>query len=412
MNSAWQSAIIALGIGWAAVPTVGWAVPFQESGGQVVIEAENFDANIPRSSKTWTSETAETGYAGVGYLTALPNSGLSYASVSSAITSSPELQYQVNFTAAGTYYVWVRGHAATTLDDALHAGLDGTAPASSDKIKLTTTGVWNWTKTDTTAVIVSLVIPSAGLHTINVWMNEDGFKLDRIILTTSATFTPSGTGPAESPRGSADTTPPTISGVGASGITTSAATIAWTTNEASTTQVDYGTTTSYGQSTTLNSTLVTSHSVSLSGLSTGTLYHYRVRSKDTVGNEAIGTDNTFTTTAPSDTTPPTGSVTINAGAAATNSLSVTLTLSATDNSGAVSQMQFSNDGTTYSSPQTFAVTKTWTLSTGDGTKTISAKFKDAAGNWSNPATDTIALDTTPPGVTFTSPADGAVITSP
>ena len=78
----------------------------------------------------------------------------------------------------------------------------------------------------------------------------------------------------------------------------------WTTNEASNTQVDYGTTTSYGTSSTLNSSLVTSHSVGLTGLAASTTYHYRVRSSDAAGNLALSSDFTFTTSA-ADTTAPT-----------------------------------------------------------------------------------------------------------
>ena len=120
----------------------------------------------------------------------------------------------------------------------------------------------------------------------------------------------------------------------------------------------------------------------------------------------------ITTSAASATTLPSGSVTINGGAAGTHNPTVTLTLSATDNSGTVSQMQFSNDGTTYLTPEAYATSKAWTLTSGDGTKTVYAQFKDTAGNWSVAVSDTIVLDTTPPAITITSPVDGAVITAP
>jgi Concanavalin A-like lectin/glucanases superfamily/Purple acid Phosphatase, N-terminal domain len=94
-----------------------------------------------------------------------------------------------------------------------------------------------------------------------------------------------------------DTTPPIISAISATSITDTGATITWTTNEASDSQVEYGLTTSYGSSTTLDTTMVTSHSVPISGLTASTLYHYRVKSKDAAGNPQTGTDNTFTTTA-------------------------------------------------------------------------------------------------------------------
>lgn len=100
-----------------------------------------------------------------------------------------------------------------------------------------------------------------------------------------------------------DTTPPVISSVSAGSITSSAASISWTTDEQADTQVEYGTTSSYGQTTTLNSSLSTSHSATLSSLSSSTLYHYRVKSRDGSGNLSVSTDNTFTTTSPLPTLP-------------------------------------------------------------------------------------------------------------
>ncbi|MDM7995935.1 MAG: fibronectin type III domain-containing protein [Acidobacteriota bacterium] len=101
-----------------------------------------------------------------------------------------------------------------------------------------------------------------------------------------------------------DNQAPTITGVSASGITATGATISWTSNEAADSQVEYGTTLSYGTSTTLNSSLVTSHSQSLSGLAASTTYHYRVKSRDAAGNLATSGDYTFTTVDASDNTPP------------------------------------------------------------------------------------------------------------
>lgn len=92
-----------------------------------------------------------------------------------------------------------------------------------------------------------------------------------------------------------DVTAPTISNVSSSGLTQTQATISWTTDESSTTHLDYGLTTSYGSSSILDASLVRSHTVSLSGLSAGTTYNYRVRSRDASGNESISTNHMFTT---------------------------------------------------------------------------------------------------------------------
>src|SRR6266581_1519973 len=57
-----------------------------------------------------------------------------------------------------------------------------------------------------------------------------------------------------------------------------------TTNVAADSAVDYGTSTSYGSSTPVDSAMVTSHQVTLSGLAAGTTYYYQVSSTDSKGN--------------------------------------------------------------------------------------------------------------------------------
>ncbi|MCX6000573.1 MAG: fibronectin type III domain-containing protein, partial [Chloroflexi bacterium] len=102
----------------------------------------------------------------------------------------------------------------------------------------------------------------------------------------------------------ADTTAPVISGAAVSGLSSTSAVIAWNTDEPSTTQVEYGTTTAYGSVTTLDANLVNSHSVTLTALTPGTTYHYRLRSKDASSNEAVSLDGSFATATVPDTTPP------------------------------------------------------------------------------------------------------------
>ncbi|MEI7831644.1 MAG: Ig-like domain-containing protein, partial [bacterium] len=74
--------------------------------------------------------------------------------------------------------------------------------------------------------------------------------------------------------------------------------ITWTSDELSSSQVEYGTTTQYGSLSAVNGANVTAHQVSLTGLTPGTLYHFRVRSKDNAVDETISGDYTFTTKPP------------------------------------------------------------------------------------------------------------------
>jgi hypothetical protein len=196
-----------------------------------------------------------------------------------------------------------------------------------------------------------------------------------------------------------DTTAPTISAVASSLITTTGATITWTTNEAATTQVDYGTTTSYGSSSTLNSSLVTSHSVALTGLNPSTTYHFRVKSADAASNLATGTDNTFTTTTPPDTTAPTVAITAPTNGS-TISGTTTVTATATDpgtSPSLVKQVDFYVDGssipvaTDTTSPYSFPWNTTSPL-LANGTHTIAAKATDNAGNASAVASNSVTVN--------------------
>ncbi|MDG5466808.1 SBBP repeat-containing protein [Deltaproteobacteria bacterium IMCC39524] len=96
-----------------------------------------------------------------------------------------------------------------------------------------------------------------------------------------------------------------------------------------------------------------------------------------------------------DSAMPTGTVVVNSSNSLTNSYDVQLSLNASDDNSVVS-MQFSNDGLEWSTEEGYASTKDWSLGFGDGTKTVYARFKDVAGNWSSSVSDTIELDTLQP----------------
>jgi hypothetical protein len=86
------------------------------------------------------------------------------------------------------------------------------------------------------------------------------------------------------------------------------------------------------------------------------------------------------------------SITIDGGAAQTNSTKVTLTLAAIDQLSGVDQMSFSSDGNTWSTWEEFTKTRSYQLSSGDGTKTVHFRVRDSAGNIAKPVSDTIVLN--------------------
>src|SRR5207302_1065780 len=187
-----------------------------------------------------------------------------------------------------------------------------------------------------------------------------------------------------------DTTPPVISGVLVTSITGTGATIQWTTNEASDTQVEYGLTASYGSTTTLDPTLGTSHTAVVAGLTGRTTDHYRVRSRDAAGTLATSADFTPTTAA-LDTTPPTISLTSPLNGA-TVSGTITLTVTATDNVG-VAGVQYYLDNVALGTEQTTSpYSMSWnTTTSADGAHVLKAVARDAAGNTGQSAVVTVQV---------------------
>lgn len=128
-----------------------------------------------------------------------------------------------------------------------------------------------------------------------------------------------------------------------------------------------------------------------SGLPQGK-YTFRVRAVDGAGN--VGDYSGATVVAEVDTTPPLGSIIINAGAARTKNPVASLTLSASDLKG-VADMSFSNDGITWSGWVPYATSISWTLTPGDEFKIVYARFRDTVGNI-GVYSDDILFDTTGP----------------
>ncbi len=118
--------------------------------------------------------------------------------------------------------------------------------------------------------------------------------------------------------------------------------------------------------------------------------------------------NTATFTAvvagPADGTAPNGSVTIDGNAPYTNSVAVELDLTATDAVG-VTGYRVANGAdcsaatwVSVTASSSFSESLGHTLAASDGSKTVCAQYRDAAGNVSAMFTDSIVLDTTAPSI--------------
>jgi lysophospholipase L1-like esterase len=167
----------------------GGSGAYQPDGdGQFVMEAEHFDATTSAGGRDWVSDFT-AGYVGDSAMQSVPDS---FSKVTSSLNAnSPRLDYEVELAVASTLNVWIRGVGLSGSRDSVWVGVNGNDASATDGSL--TRDTYGWTR-------FGQINLSAGVHTFNVWMREDGSIVDRIFLTPLATV-PSGNGPPESPRG-------------------------------------------------------------------------------------------------------------------------------------------------------------------------------------------------------------------
>jgi hypothetical protein len=140
----------------------------------------------------------------------------------------------------------------------------------------------------------------------------------------------------------------------------------------------------------------TSHE--FTGLTDNQIYYYHVKAKDDANNEGAYSSSVSST---QDDSSPYGSMAIDAGATHTNTTSVTLNNSISDDASGLDEMRFKNEaGGVWSGWEPYGTTTIWTLDSGDGTKTVYAEFIDNVGNVFA-TSDDIVLDTGPPAAAST-----------
>ena len=206
----------------------------QDANGLAVWEAENFDTNTPSADHQWIFEMTPPGFSGLGTMYSLPELGATI-DLPGALTDSPGLSYQISFVKTGTHYFWFRGSDGG--GNSLTAGIDADDPTGTTLDNMDdfaaccgtrapggTSWVWVGGIDATPAGRATFTVASAGVHTIHLWMREDGQIVDKLLVTTDANFIPAGLGPPESARVGQATpprfNPPIISG--------SQVTITWT----------------------------------------------------------------------------------------------------------------------------------------------------------------------------------------
>jgi len=154
---------------------------FCETGGQVVIEAENYTSKNPNGDLVeWSKESAYAGYAGTGYMqtpTAIISNGI--------WIEAADISYNIKFSTTGTYTIWCYRYSPDGTSNSSYIGIDGVQLGTT--FDNGGTGSWGWVKHTTT-----FTVSEVGIKTLNIRRREQGMCFDKFILTTDDAFTPIG----------------------------------------------------------------------------------------------------------------------------------------------------------------------------------------------------------------------------
>jgi|GEM_PF-1876301 len=220
----------------------------------------------------------------------------------------------------GAYSVWTSGRTFVVLDPDTIAPTISAGPTTSSISQTSAVISWTTNELSDTQVDYGLTTDYGSSTALNTTKTTDHISsLSGLTTGTNYHYRLKSKDTAGNLRTSGDyafntlelvdSTPPVISEILITGLGQTSATINWKTNEASDSQVEYGTSVSYGASSALNNSKATLHKVILSGLNASTDYNFRVKSKDYAGNLQTSENVTFSTTSIIDSTAPTVTVT-------------------------------------------------------------------------------------------------------
>jgi GH43 family beta-xylosidase len=185
-----------------------------EKNGFVEVEAENFENQTLTDVRKWeiieNDNSKGPGYsAGKNkYIKCLPDTRVTHDDTlinGENFSNKPGLlavlNYKINFSTPGRYYVWVRAYSTGSEDNGIHVGLNGTWVESGQRMQWCEgKNKWTWASKQRTQknhcgepYKIYLDIEKSGENIIQFSMREDGFQFDKFILTQEKDFDPNNT---------------------------------------------------------------------------------------------------------------------------------------------------------------------------------------------------------------------------
>lgn len=190
---------------------------YEEKNGYLEIEAEDYhyksNNNSPRNWYKISNDeihfNASTNHSltasGMSYIEALPDTRKSHSDkliFGENFFPVPGIggivSYKIKINNPGRYICWVRAFSTDTEDNGVHVGLDGVWPESGQRIQFCEgKDKWVWSSAQRVPEnhcgfpkSINLDFEKAGEYVISFSMREDGFEMDKFILTKDKNFIP------------------------------------------------------------------------------------------------------------------------------------------------------------------------------------------------------------------------------
>lgn len=167
----------------------------------LLVEAEGFQHfvtnSVPPSFIRWFPETEETSAPFPGSVNGSIVNDTSFG-LATSFAESGYVGFDIDFPSAGSYYLWMRVWAESDTKNATYVSLNGSqvGPLFDNIDDSNNYGTFRWHRH-----VAYFTIPSAGEHLFAIHTREPGYRVDRFIFTTDASYTPEGLGPLwTSPR--------------------------------------------------------------------------------------------------------------------------------------------------------------------------------------------------------------------
>lgn len=200
-------------------PIVNDQLIFEEKDGIVTVEAELFYKQTLTEIRQWYITSSGNlpavtpnpdpehiaGASGNAYIEILPDTRVTHddklihgENFSNVPGKSAIVHYKVKINNPGRYYVWVRSYSSGSEDNGLHVGFNDTWPDHGQRMQWCEgKNVWTWASKQRTEQQhcgvpkeIYLDIEKAGIHDIQFSMREDGFEMDKFILTNDIDYVP------------------------------------------------------------------------------------------------------------------------------------------------------------------------------------------------------------------------------